>query len=181
MNLRHRRFVAEFVKDLNATQAAIRAGYAAKSAGRHADRLVKNGEIAAAIRVAQDAVLGRLRVDAEWLLRRLVELAEADIAELFDASGRLLPIQAIPNSARRLIAAVESIESSDFVASPGSRPTGNTTRKVKLVDRLRVLEMIGKHIAVAAFSERIETVASTSLADDILAARKRVQEMRKPR
>lgn len=181
MNARRRRFVAEYVKDLNATQAAIRAGYAPNSAGRHADRLVKNGEIAEAIRDAQAELLARLRVDAEWLLRRLVELAEADIAELFDASGRLLPIQAIPSSARRLIAAVESIENSDFVASPGSRPMGNTTRKVRLVDRLRVLEMIGKHISVAAFSERIETVTSTSLADDILAARRRAREMRKSR
>ena len=50
---KHQRFVAEYLKDLNATQAAIRAGYSPKTANRQGSRLLSNADIQAAIAKGQ--------------------------------------------------------------------------------------------------------------------------------
>ena len=68
-------FVQEYRKDRNATQAAIRAGYAPGSAGRNADRMMKNDEIAKAIAEGQEEVRARGRIDEAWVLDQLYELA----------------------------------------------------------------------------------------------------------
>ena len=46
LNLRQQRFVAEYLVDFNSSQAAIRAGYSARTAGSQGDRLLKLGELA---------------------------------------------------------------------------------------------------------------------------------------
>src|SRR5262245_18612956 len=63
-------FVRKFLVDLNGSQAAIRAGYSPRAANREASRLLPNVDISAAIQAAQAA---RLEIDADWVLRRLVE------------------------------------------------------------------------------------------------------------
>ena len=72
---KQRRFVEEYLIDLNATQAAIRAGYSAKTANREGSRLLSNVDIAAAISERQQAVSNKLELSAEWVLEKLVENA----------------------------------------------------------------------------------------------------------
>lgn len=71
------RFVEEYLKDLNATQAAIRAGYSAHTAEQQGPRLLGNVGIQEAIRVGQEARSKRTKIDADWVLRRLKEEADA--------------------------------------------------------------------------------------------------------
>lgn len=75
LNPRQERFVAEYVVDRNATQAAIRAGYAPVSAHVHASRMLKDAKVAARVAEAQAAVAAKLEITQEWVLDRLVENA----------------------------------------------------------------------------------------------------------
>ncbi len=70
------RFVEEYLKDLNATQAAIRAGYSEKGATVRGSELLANRKVADAIQEAKDKRSGRVKVDADWVLERLVRNAE---------------------------------------------------------------------------------------------------------
>lgn len=79
---RQARFVDEYLIDLNATQAAIRAGYSAKTALQQGPRLLGNVGVAEAIAAAQAKRAERTRVEADWVLRQWVEIASADPREL---------------------------------------------------------------------------------------------------
>jgi phage terminase small subunit len=68
---KQKRFVEEYLVDLNATQAAIRAGYSARTAEQQGPRLLGNVEIAAAVQTAQEARSQRLRLTQDDVLRGL--------------------------------------------------------------------------------------------------------------
>ena len=70
------RFVQEFLLDLNATQAAIRAGYSPKTAQEQSSRLLSNVMVAEAIRQAQAARSERTQLKADWVLERLRDVVE---------------------------------------------------------------------------------------------------------
>jgi phage terminase small subunit len=71
MTPRQQRFVDEFLVDLNATQAAIRAGYSARTANEQGARLLANASIAAAVQLAQQARSDRLQITQDDVLRGL--------------------------------------------------------------------------------------------------------------
>ena len=73
---KQQRFVDEYLVDLNATQAAIRAGYSAKTAGSIGQRLLKKVEIQAELAAAMAARGERTEITADYVLRRLKEEAE---------------------------------------------------------------------------------------------------------
>lgn len=86
---RQRRFVDEYSLDMNATQAATRAGYSAKTAYSIGQENLKKPEIAAAIAERQKAVSNKLELTAEWVLERLVENVDRAMqaAEIKNADG----------------------------------------------------------------------------------------------
>jgi len=84
LNAKRERFVEEYLKDLNATQAAIRAGYSKRTAGQTGNELLKNPEIQRRIMDAKAERSERTKIDADWVLSRLAQEAEADVEE-FDA------------------------------------------------------------------------------------------------
>ena len=81
---RQQRFVEEYLVDLNATQAAIRAGYSAKTATSQGERLLRNVEVSAAIQAAQKARSERTKVTVDQVLLRLWSIATADANELIE-------------------------------------------------------------------------------------------------
>ncbi len=87
MTPRQTRFVQEFLLDLNATQAAIRAGYSAHTADVQGPRLLGNVGVAAAIQAAQTALSERLEVTAERVVAGL--LSEAEGKDDSTASSRV--------------------------------------------------------------------------------------------
>jgi hypothetical protein len=88
------RFTQEFVIDLNATQAAIRAGYSAKTANEQGARLLANASIAAAIATAQGARAERLQIDADKVLADLERRGQmAERAGQFAAAIRAAELQ----------------------------------------------------------------------------------------
>jgi len=73
---KQQQFVLEYLKDLNATQAAIRAGYAPKDADVQGPRLLGNVGVMEAINKAKEKRAAKIEIDAEWVLRRLVEISD---------------------------------------------------------------------------------------------------------
>jgi len=90
MTNRQAKFIHEYIIDLNATQAAIRAGFSVKAAGQVAARLLKNANIASEIAKMQDALAEKSSIDAQWVLEKLKENhARAMQAEpILDSKGK---------------------------------------------------------------------------------------------
>lgn len=73
MNAKRNRFVAEYLIDLNATQAYIRAGYSPNGAAQSAAKLLTNTEIVAAIAERRRQAAERAELSVDWVLRELRE------------------------------------------------------------------------------------------------------------
>ena len=76
MTSKQQRFVQEYLLDLNATQAAIRAGYSENTAYSQGQRLLKNVDVAAALKSAQEKRSERTEITQDWVIDRLVENVE---------------------------------------------------------------------------------------------------------
>ena len=76
LNEKQKRFCQEYIIDLNATQAAIRAGYSKKTAAAHACRLLKNVNIQPEISKLQEKRLEKTEISAEWVLNNFKEISE---------------------------------------------------------------------------------------------------------
>ena len=156
LTAKQQRFVAEYLIDLNATQAATRAGYSAKTANEQGARLLANVSVRSALTEEQKARSDRTEIDADWVLKRLARDATADLADLYDEHGNLLPVKQWPMAWRTgLVAGIETVQDRDGEDAEG-RPVYVTVRKVKLLDRTKMVELIGKHVGVGAFKDRVE-------------------------
>ena len=100
-------FIAEYLVDKNATQAAIRAGYSAKTANEQGSRLLANVSVRAAIDAALAKQADTLEITAERILRERARLAFLDPGKLFDADGQPIPIQNLDPDTRACIVGIE--------------------------------------------------------------------------
>lgn len=148
-------FVREYLVDLNASAAARRAGYSARTAEWQGPQLLRKTHVAEAIGKAQAARAERTEIGADWVLKRLHAEATADLSDLYDANGNLKPVREWPMIWRTgLVAGIETVQERDGVDADGN-PQWVTVRKVKLSDRVRQLELIGKHVDIGAFRDQV--------------------------
>ena len=172
LTARQQRFVEEYLVDLDGTQAAIRAGYSGRRAKVTAQELLQEPAIAAAIEAGKAARSERTRIDADWLLTRLAAEAEADLGDLYDENGDLKPIREWPIIWRQGL--VTDLEISALFEGTGKeRMQVGHVKKVKFAERLRRLELIGKHIRINAFKEIVEHKGLSALAERLERAQKR--------
>jgi phage terminase small subunit len=155
MTPKQQRFVEEYLVDLNATQAAIRAGYAPGSADVEGCRLLGNAKVGDAIAALKRERSEKTGIDAAWLLKRLADEALADVNDLYTEDGRVKPVKDWPLIWRQGLVAGLEVETI-------GEGVGHLT-KVKLSDRIKRLELIGKHIDVQAFREQIAQSGTMSL------------------
>src|SRR3990167_5078362 len=88
LTARQQRFVAEYAVDLDATQAAIRAGYSEHTAMQQGSRLLSNVEIAAAVQRGNVVVLEQAAGSAAWVTEKAVEIVERSLDARPVYSGR---------------------------------------------------------------------------------------------
>lgn len=89
LNAKQAAFVAEYAVDRNATQAAIRAGYSAKTAASQGERLLRNVEVKQAIDASQRSLATQAGITAERVLRERARLAFSDPRKIMHADGRI--------------------------------------------------------------------------------------------
>lgn len=161
-------FAEEYLKDLNATQAAKRAGYSAKTSGWIGQQLLAKSHIAQAVAERLQARTERTQIDADAVLMRLAALADADLADLYGPEGGLLPAAQWPEVWRKgLVAGVDVAEETRDGKVVG------VVRKVRLADRVKVLELLGRHVTVGAWRDRMEVEVNATLAERLARARAR--------
>lgn len=167
------RFVQEYLIDLNATQAAIRAGYSAKTAHVIGPENLEKPDIKAAVARALDERSKRVQVDADYVLRRLYEMAEANMNDLcHKETGDLLPVSEWPEVWQKGM--ISGIEIDALYEGRGEdRVQIGHTKKIKQVERLSVLQTLGKHVRVNAFQETVNHVGLDALGDRLERAAKR--------
>lgn len=165
-------FVREYLIDLNATQAAIRAGYSKRTANEQAARLLAKASVKNAVAEATQKRAEETGIDAAWVLKRLAAEAEADIADLHDENGNLKPIHEWPKIWRQGL--VQGIEVEELFEGFGEdREHIGRLRKIKLDSRIKRVELIGKHVSVKAFEETLNVKGLDGLAGRLDRARKR--------
>jgi phage terminase small subunit len=159
---RERSFVDAYLLRPDAQAAAIAAGYASKSAAVTGHEVLHRPRVAAALVVAMERRAERTQVNADTLLTRLAHEVDADMADLFDDQGGLRPVKDWPAIWRKgLIAGVE-IEQL-FAGEGQERRVVGSVAKIKMSDRVKRLELLGRHVGVNAFKSRVELEASEPL------------------
>lgn len=171
MTPKQRAFVDEYIKDFKGGPAYLRAGFkvSQRVAESNASRLLRNAEVQQSIAAAMEARSKRTQIDADWVLRRLAGEAEADMADLYDEDGNLRPIRDWPMVFRRgLVVGFETVQEVDGKGEDARRLL---VRKIKLQDRTKTVELIGRHVNVQAFKDRLEVEDVTDRAEQMRRAR----------
>ncbi len=145
------RFIEEYLIDLNATQAAIRAGYSKKTANEIGCQNLAKLNISIAIQEAVAARSKRTEITQDRVLEELARLAFFDIRKLYDEDGNLLPIHELPEEVAAAIGGLD-------VQSVGGDDSIVTTKKIKVIDKKGSLELIGRHLKM--FTDKTELSGS---------------------
>lgn len=160
------RFCQEYLIDLNATQAATRAGYSKKTANEQGARLLANVSVSSHINKLKLERSRNTGITAERVLEEIAKLAFFDPRKLLNEDGSPKQIHLLDDETAAAIAGID-------VVTKGNADAGFADiMKVKLADKARGLELLGKHLKL--FTEKIEVDASEDLANALIAARKRV-------
>lgn len=154
-------FVREYLVDLNATKAAIRAGYSAKTAERIGHQLLKETPVVAdAIQAGMDKRSAATNITAERVLAEIAKLAFFDPRKMFDDDGAPIHVSKLDDDTAAAIAGLD-------VVTQGNQDVGFAQiLKVKLTDKSKNLELLGRHLKL--FTDKTE-VHHTGLAE-LLAA-----------
>ena len=147
-------FCREYLIDLNATQAAIRAGYSDKTANRIAAQLLSKLDIQNRIAELKAQRNDEVGINSAYVLRRLVEIDQMDVIDILTESGDLRPIRDWPLCWRTTLSGL------DIQAISGEEGTAALMKKIKWPDKVKNLELLGKHIDVNAFKENIDHKSS---------------------
>lgn len=157
LSARHAKFVLEYLIDLNATQAAIRAGYKAKHADVQGPRLLGNAAIAQAIEKARTMALTRTDFDRDKVLKELGLLAFSDVDNYMidETTGKLIAAPGAPPGVMRAVSAVKYRTVTD--------EEGRVERTVefRLWDKPGTLKLAGRHVGLfpSKDQEAIEAAA----------------------
>ena len=145
---RRARFVQEYCIDLNATQAAIRAGYAPKAAKVQASRLLTNVTVRAEIDARLAAKARENDITTDRVLKEISRIAFCDPRRLFAEGGALKAIHDLDDDAAAALSSVETREIGGGEDSPVI-----TVRKIKLVSKAQALSQamayLGMHKSAA--------------------------------
>lgn len=143
MTKKQKRFVEEYLIDLNATQAAIRAGYSPDSAKEIGSENLTKPDIAKAVDQAIAERSRRTGVNAERVVRELAKIAFVNAGEVVDLDTALLMDKISDDD----MAAIQSVKVKTFGED-------GIEREVKLADKLKALELLGKHLGL--FKDKVE-------------------------
>lgn len=141
-------FCLEYLKDLNGTQAAIRAGYSKNTAHVTCAQLLDKKHVRDYITKRQEKRVAQLKIDANYVLKRLHEIDTLDVADIMNDIGDIKPIKDWPKAWRTTISAIDVLAINQSEKTPAS-----ILKKIKWPDKVKNLELLGKHIAVGAFRE----------------------------
>lgn len=157
-NLRHEEFCHEYLKTLSPQAAGEAVGFKTR---QHAWEVLQREEVDERIAYLNGQRLSRVDVDADYVLRRLVEIDQMDVLDIMDDNFCLKPISDWPKVWRQFVSNIENNE--EFEGYGEDREQSGWLKKIKWPDKVKNLELLGKHISVGAFKEKVEHDVSDPL------------------
>ena len=143
-------FVLEYLKDLNATEAAKRAGFSAKTCHVQGSVLLQAPHVAAAIEAAKQKRDERTQITVDKVVLELARVGFSDIRALFNDNGTLKKPSEMSADQAAAIAAIEVDE-----IAVGGKVVGHT-RKLKFWNKTPALELLGKHLGAWVEKHQVE-------------------------
>lgn len=168
---KQRCFVDEYLIDLNATQAAIRAGYSAKTAQEQSSRLLSNVMVKAAVAARMKDREKRTGIEQDRVLKELARLAFFDIRRLYDADGNPIPIHKLDDDTAAAVAGLDIME--EYEGYGEDRKFIGYTKKYKLTDKTANLTLAMRHLGM--LKDSLDVNFKDGLAGRMAAARMRKQ------
>ncbi|CAM3778168.1 terminase small subunit [Litorimonas haliclonae] len=139
-------FVAEYLIDLNATQAAIRAGYSEKTAYSQGQRLLKNVEIQNSLAIAKEKRADRLEITADRIAQEYAKLAFSNMENYIQITSDGEPYVDLSELTSDQAAAISEVSVEDFTDGRGEDARDVRKVRFKLHDKKSALDSLGKHI-----------------------------------
>ena len=159
MTGKQNRFVEEYLIDLNATQAAIRAGYSPKTANEQGARLLANASIRAAVDKAEAERSRRTGINQDRVIREIAKLAFLNPVDVIDMDEATVKGEAHRDDT----ACIASVKVKNIPTEDGAI----TEREVKTYDKLKALELLGRHLGMFNDKVKVEGTVPVVLYDDI--------------
>lgn len=146
LTAKQQRFCDEYLIDLNATQAAIRAGYSAKTADQQGSRMLTNVKVQQEIAEKMAERSKRTGINQDRVLQEIAKLALVNIDDVVDLeTGRVMK-----TATKEDLACIQSIK---------IKPTEfGTEREIKFYDKKGSLELVGKHLGMFKDKAEVEVV-----------------------
>ena len=143
---KQQRFVDEYLIDLNATQAAIRAGYSAQTANEQGSRLLTNVSVEAAIKRSIAERSRRTGVTADRVIMELAKIGFVNIADVADLDHATIQDGALRDDT----AAIQSVKVKRIPVEDGDI----VERELKLHDKVKSLDLLGRHLGI--FNDKLK-------------------------
>jgi phage terminase small subunit len=159
------RFVDEYLKDLNATQAAVRAGYSARTAEQQGFQLLQKTSVQEAIAAGQKARERRTGITQDRVLLELARLAFFDVRKMLGADGTPKPINDLDDDTAAAIAGVK------VRRVAGEDGESVTVIEYKIADKGQALANAMRHLGM--FNDKLDLNVTGPLAERLARARAR--------
>jgi len=144
LTLLQQRFCAEYVKDMNGTQAATRAGYAPKNAAITAAKLLKSSKIQAALADFRRELAADLKITPERVLREWAEIGFGNVADFIDDEGRV----DLSKPTRAQKGTISEITTETYMEGHGEEAETVKRVKLKFHSKTQALDALSKHLGL---------------------------------
>ena len=141
-NLRQELFAKEYVIDLNATRAAISAGYSESTASEIGSKLLRNTKVKRRIEALIAKRLSKLEISGDKVLERYEAMAEGNIADFITIEADGTARVDVSNKNRAALYAIQKLSTDTYVTGAGNNKRVVTTVKLELADRLKANESL---------------------------------------
>lgn len=167
---KQQRFVAEYLICLNATKAAIAAGYSENGASVQGTRLLANDRISSEIAKRTAKIAQKYEITADRVLRELAKLAFYDPRKFYREDGSLKSVPELDDDSAMVLCGMEIEDAFEHFGKGQAKPKG-TLKKIKMADKGLNLERLGRHLKL--FTDKLEVDIDASLAGKMAKARER--------
>lgn len=146
LTAKQKRFCDEYLIDLNATQAAIRAGYSSKTANEQGARLLANVSVQEAIAKATAERSKRTGISQDRVIQELARIAFVNPQNVINPKDASVKADATEDD----LACIQSVKVKTMDGAKGK----SVEREVRLNDKMKALELLGKHLGM--FKDKLE-------------------------
>ena len=153
MTKKQKRFVEEYLIDLNATQAAVRTGYSVKTAMEQGYQLLQKTSVQEAIAKAMAERSKRAGISQDRVIQELARIAFVNPQNVIDSEDASVKADATEDD----LACIQSVKVKTMDGAKGK----SVEREVRLNDKMKALELLGKHLVM--FKDKLEVDADMDL------------------